>query len=285
MDKVVLGKYTPYHTIIHRLDPRMKILGLIMMTVAIFLNYGSWATIFVLSAVNATLIFIFMLVAKVRLRDLLYQLRSMLLLIIILLTINIFLPPSGSVHIIAQNGGFTLYAESFLQTAKIILRIFEMLAIAMVLTATTTPQQLTQGFAWFIKPLKKIKFPSEEIAMTISIALRFIPTLLEETNRIHQAQASRGVDYRQGSLKMKIKGIVALIVPLFISAFMMSDDLAYALEARGYNPRANRTEYRLLHWRISDTIAFLLIAALMAMFITFTAMNFDFMRLLFPQIW
>ena len=226
-----------------------------------------------------------MLIAKVRLRDLLWQLRSMLLLVIILLTVNIFLPPTGSVHIIAQNGGFTLYAESFLQSGKIILRILEMLALAMILTATTTPQQLTQGFAWFIKPLKKVKFPSEEIAMTVSIALRFIPTLLEETNQIHQAQASRGVDYRHGNLKMKIKGIVALIIPLFVSSFMMSDDLAYALEARGYNPRANRTEYRILRWRINDTICLILMAGIMAMFITFTAMNFDFMKLLFNNIW
>lgn len=285
MDKYILGKYVPYNTIIHRLDPRMKILGMIMLMVSVFLSYGSWTMMFVLSGINAVVIFALMLISKVRIRDLLYQLRSLWLLILILMFINIFVPPVGSVHVIAESGNFKLYAESFLQSGKIILRLLEMFGIAMILTATTTPQELTNGFSFFLRPLKKIRFPSEEVAMTVSIALRFIPTLLEETNRIYKAQSSRGIDFKRGNIKEKFKGIISLIIPLFVSSFSMSDDLAFALEARGYNPRAKRTQYRKLHWSVNDTIAIVLIILYMSMFITFTAMNLDFIKQAFPFVW
>ncbi|MCQ2795465.1 MAG: energy-coupling factor transporter transmembrane protein EcfT [Bacilli bacterium] len=285
MDKYILGKYVPYNTIIHRLDPRMKILGMIMLVVSVFLSYGSWTTMFVLSGINAASIFTLMLISKVRLRDLLYQLRSLWILILLLMIINIFVPPVGSIHVIAESGNFKLYAESFLQSGKIILRLLEMFGIAMILTASTTPQELTYGFSFFMRPLKKIKFPAEEVAMTVSIALRFIPTLLEETNRIYKAQSSRGIDFKKGNIKEKFKGIIALIIPLFVSSLSMSDDLAFALEARGYNPKANRTQYRQLHWKVNDTIAIILVILYMSMFITFTAMNFDFMKQSFPFIW
>ena len=285
MDKYILGKYVPYNTIIHRLDPRMKILGMIMLIVSVFLSYGSWTLMFVLSGINAVVIFTLMLISKVRLRDLLYQLRSLWFLILLLMVINIFVPPVGSVHVIAESGNFKLYAESFLQSGKVILRLMEMFGIAMILTASTTPQELTDGFSFFMRPLKKIKFPAEEVAMTVSIALRFIPTLLEETDRIYKAQSSRGIDFKRGTIKEKFKGIIALIIPLFVSSFGMSDDLAYALEARGYNPRAKRTQYRKLHWSKHDTIAIILVTLYMAAFITLTAMKFDFIHNAFPFVW
>lgn len=285
MDKNILGKYVPYDTAIHPLDPRLKILAMIMLMVSVFLSYGTWTMMFTLAGINAIVVITLMIIAKVRIRDLLWQLRSIYFLVLILMIINIFLPPANSVIVIAKWGNFTLYAESFLQTAKIIIRLMEMFALAMILTASTTPQQLTQGFAWFTKPLKKIKFPSEEIAMTISIALRFIPTLLEETNRIYKAQSSRGVDFKHGNIATKIKGIIALIIPLFVSSFAMSDDLAFALEARGYNPRGVRTSYRELHWSIKDTVCLILVTLFMAGFIALTATKFDFMKLIFPSVW
>lgn len=285
MDKYILGKYVPYNTFIHRLDPRLKILALIMFTVSIFIGFSSWAMTLAMSGINAIIIFVLLFISKVRFRDLLIQLKGIWFLMIILTIINIFLPPKDSIHVIAQAGNFKLYAESLLQSLKIILRLLEMFGVAMILTATTTPQELTFGFSFFMKPLKKVKFPSEEISMTISIALRFIPTLLEETNRIHKAQSARGIDYKHGNLKTKIQGIVALIIPLFVSSFVMSDDLAYALEARGYNPRAQRTQYRILKWKIIDTISFILVASFMITFIVMSATHFDFMKLLFNNIW
>lgn len=285
MDKFILGKYVPYNTVIHRLDPRVKILAMIMLFVSVFLSFGSWTLTFVMSGINAIVIFSLMLISKVRLRDLLIQLRSIWILVILLMIINIFVPPNGSTHIILVNGGFTLYAESFLQSGKIILRLLEMFGIAMILTATTTPQELTFGFSFFMKPLKKIRFPVEEIAMTISIALRFIPTLLEETNRIYKAQASRGVDFKHGSIANRFRGIISLIVPLLVASFAMSDDLAFALEARGYNPKAERTRYRELRWSKKDTITFIVVTLYMTAFITLVATHFDFMKLMLPFIW
>lgn len=285
MDKRILGKYVPYDTVIHRLDPRLKIMAMIMLMVSIFLSYGSWTMMFTLSGINLVVIVALMFISKVRIRDLIWQLKSLYILIILLMIINIFLPPAHSVHIIGKIGNLNIYAESFLQTGKIIIRLMEMLAVAMILTSSTTPQQLTQGFSWFTRPLKKIKFPSEEIAMTISLALRFIPTLLEETERLYKAQSSRGVDFKHGSLMMKIKGITSLIVPLFVASFAMSDDLAFALEARGYNPRGIRTNYRELHWAIKDTICLILVTLFMTGFITLTAMKFDFIKLIFPLVW
>lgn len=285
MDRFILGKYVPFNTPIHRLDPRVKILAMIMLMVSIFLSFSSWTLTFVMSGINFILIFILMLISKVRLRDLLYQLRTIWFLLLILLIINIFLPPNGSKHILIINGNFKLYAESFLQTGKIFLRLIEMFSVAMILTATTTPYELTYGFSFFIKPLKKVKFPVEEVAMTTSIALRFIPTLIEETNRIYKAQASRGCDFKHGNLKMKFKGVVSLIIPLFVSSFAMSDDLALALEARGYNPKKERTRYRELHWSSKDTIILILVTLYMSAFITFVAMRIDFIKLLFPCVW
>jgi len=285
MDKYILGKYVPYNTPIHKLDPRLKIVAMIMMMVCVFFSFSSWTLTFVMSGINAVVIFALMLISKVRLRDLLIQLRSIWFLIILLTLINIFIPPNGSKHLIAVNGGFKLYAESFLQSGKIILRLMEMFSIAMILTATTSPQELTFGFSWFMKPLKKVKFPVEEIAMTMSIALRFIPTLIEETNRIYKAQAARGCDFKHGNLKTKFKGIIALIIPLFVTSFAMSDDLALALEARGYNPKKERTRYRELNWKIKDSVSLFVVSLYLAGFITLIATRFDFIKLLFPLVW
>lgn len=285
MDKNILGKYVPYNTFLHRLDPRIKLLCLIMLMVSVFLSFSSWTLTFVMSGINAIIIFTLMLIGKVRIRDLVFQLKSIWFLVLVLTIINIFLPPQNSIHVIANINGFKLYAESFLQSAKIILRLLEMFALAMTLTATTTPQELTYSFSFFFLPLKKIKFPVEEIAMTMSIALRFIPTLLIETERIYKAQSSRGIDYKHGNIAMKFKGVVALIIPLFVSAFAMSDDLAYALEARGYNPKATRTRYRKYKITIKDIISFILCACYMAAFITLVATHFDFIKNAFPFIW
>ena len=125
-----------------------------------------------------------------------------------------------------------------------------------ILTATTKPLDLTLGIEHLLSPFKRIGFPTHEVAMMISIALRFIPTLLEETQRIMKAQASRGVEFSEGSLKEKILSIVSLIIPLFISAFQRAEDLANAMESRNYNPEAKRTRYKQLIWKISDTISF-----------------------------
>ena len=135
-----------------------------------------------------------------------------------LMIINVFAPPAGAINIAFNIGKVTIYWEAILQSLKIILRLVLMLTLTMILTATTKPLDLTYALEWFLTPLKLIKFPAHEVAMTISIALRFIPTLLDETDRIMKAQESRGVDFKHGKVSSRLKAIISLIIPLFISS-------------------------------------------------------------------
>ena len=155
-----------------------------------------------------------------------------------------------------------------------------MISITCILTATTKPLDLTYALEWYLAPLKVIHFPTHEIAMTISIALRFIPTLLDETFRIMKAQTSRGVYFKNGSLKEKVRAITSLIVPLFLSAFQRSEDLANAMESRGYDPTAKRTRYRMMHWRWQDTINFILTIIFLGSLITISVMRIDLIALI-----
>ena len=155
------------------------------------------------------------------------------------------------------------------QTLYIVVRLALMIMITTILTATTKPLELTLGIEDLLKPFQVIHVPAHEIAMMISIALRFIPTLIEETQRIMKAQASRGVDMEEGSLMEKVKAILSLIVPLFVSAFQRAEDLAYAMEARGYIPNRMRTRYKQLKMEGRDYVllsaSVLVFAAMVAM--------------------
>ena len=164
----------------------------------------------------------------------------------------------------AFNIGFDVYWQAIYQAGYIILRLILMMAIMMVLTSTTKPMDLTYGFEWYMTPLKLVKFPVHAVAMTLSIALRFIPTLLEESERIMKAQASRGVDFNRGGLGKRFKAIISLIIPLFVSAIDRSEELSNAMEVRGYDPRAKRTRYRVLRFGWRDLLAFLFVGALFA---------------------
>ena len=161
-----------------------------------------------------------------------------------------------------------IYDQALLQTAYIFIRLILIIIMTTVLTATTKPLDLTLGIEHLLSPFKKVGFPTHEVAMMISIALRFIPTLLEETQRIMKAQASRGVEFSEGRLKDKIMSIVSLIIPLFISAFQRAEDLANAMESRNYNPEAKRTRYKQLHWQLADTVSLLSVLAMCTVLIT-----------------
>ena len=151
-------------------------------------------------------------------------------------------------------GSFSIYSGAIIQTLYISIRLMLMIMITTLLTATTKPLDLTLGIECLLAPFKKIGVPAHEIAMMISIALRFIPTLIEETDRIIKAQTSRGVDMDEGSLKEKVMAVLSLIVPLFVSAFQKAEDLANAMESRGYAPGAERTRYKVLKWATRDSL-------------------------------
>jgi len=252
MKKLALGRYIPYDTIIHRLDPRAKIIGLGALLIAIFLPMTAWGY-----GLLIAFTLLLLKLTKVKLVSVYRSLKPMWFMMLFLFVFNVLLVRSG--EILFTIFGYSVYQNAIIQTISIFLRLSMMVSITTVLTASTKPLDLTYGLESLFSPLKVIRFPAHEIAMTISIALRFIPTLLEETEKIMKAQASRGVDLNEGKLNEKITAIVSLIIPLFISSFQRSEDLANAMEARGYNPSGKRTRYRLLKWANHDTGALIIV--------------------------
>ena len=250
---VSLGQYLPYDTIIHRLDPRFKILALISMLVVVFLPIG-WQGYLIF----AIFLFILLLVSKVRLKSILKSIRAMLFMMIFLFIFNIFFIKTGFVLI--EIGSFKIYSDALFQSLMIFTRLVLMISITTILTSTTKPLDLTAGLEFYLNPLKVIKFPAAEIAMVISLALRFIPTILEETERIMKAQASRGVDIKNGSIKEKISAVVSLIIPLLVSEITRSKELANAMEARGYDPDKKRTRYKVLKFKWLDLMALIVLS-------------------------
>lgn len=264
MANITFGRYSPRNAFTHHLDARNKILLLILMMVAIFLQFNLWSTTLVISGALLILIIFMMLISKVSILDLFKSLVTMWFLIIMLLAIYILIPMSTYTHVAFSINGFNIYWEAFYQAGYIILRLAMMICLTMILTSSTKPMDLTYAFEWYMYPLKVIRFPVSEIAMTLSIALRFIPTLLDETERIMKAQASRGVDFTHGLLIKRMRAVISLIIPLFVSAIERSEELSNAMEARGYDPKAKRTRYRLLRFHYQDIIGFLFVGAIFA---------------------
>lgn len=264
MSKITFGRYSPYNTVVHKLDPRNKLLMVLLLLVSVFLKVNSWSSTLIMTAILLLLLITFMAISRISIIDLFRNLKTMWVLILFLLIIYIFIPNANynPDHIAFYIGTYAVNYDAFYQSGYIILRIIMMLMVTMILTSTTSPMNLTYGFEWYMAPLKLIKFPVHIIAMTLSIALRFIPTLLDETDRIIKAQSSRGVDFVHGGLGKKFTAIISLIIPLFVSAINRSEELSNAMEARGYDPYGNRTKYRVLKFGWIDAIGLLLVLAI-----------------------
>lgn len=257
MKNISLGRYLPYNTIIHRLDPRVKLFGLVSFMVLVFFSFGNVALNFAYYALLLVIVLIAMRLAKVKVKTLFKQLKALWFMVIFLLIINVLSYRTADQTILFHIWTYPIYAAPIYQTFYIFVRLVLMIALTMVLTSSTKPLDLTFALEWTMTPLKLIRFPVHEVAMTMSLALRFIPTLLDETGRIMKAQESRGVDFSGGKLSERLRGIISLIVPLFNSAFMRSDELANAMEARGYNPQGKRTKYRMMKFASRDLIGFI----------------------------
>ena len=274
MNNISLGRYVPYNTLIHKLDPRTKLLSMILLMVVIFFSYGSTWTNLIIYGGLGIIIFILMKISKIKLRQVLKQLKMMWFMMLFLFIINlftiktslpIFIPGVGEIDSFTIPGiNWTIYISAIINSIYIFVRLVLMITLTLILTSTTKPMDLTYALECMMYPLKVVRFPVHEVAMMISLALRFIPTLLDETDRIMKAQASRGVDFQDGKLKEKVGAIVSLIIPLFVSAFQRSDELANAMEARGYDPSKKRSKYRLLKWKNRDTLSFLFVILLFA---------------------
>lgn len=271
MNNIALGKYIPGSSFIHKLDPRNKILIMILLMVAIFWDVGTLR--FPLYIVLSIFIYVLLRISGISIKTIFKSLKPMMFMMVFLFIINMFVYQEGYVLFTIPFLNFTLYLESITQTLFIIIRLALMLAVTTILTTTTKPLDMTYGLEWYMSPLKVIRFPAHEISMTISIALRFIPTILEETERIIKAQKSRGVDLEEGKLKEKIGAIISLLIPLLISSFQRSEELSDAMEARGYNPSAKRTRYRVLKFKLSDSFAALITVILLTLVILLGVYN------------
>ena len=245
---ITLGQYFPGNSILHRLDPRTKILLTAMYIVALFLakqlvGYG------IMMVVLASAI----AVSKVKLKTIFRGLKPIMIIIIITAFLNLFWTPGQTIW---KWGFLNLTVEGIWSAIFMVLRISMLILCTFLLTYTTSPILLTDGLENLMGPLKKIHVPVHELSMMMSIALRFIPTLIEETDKIMSAQKARGADFDTGGLMDKAKALIPLLVPLFISAFRRADELAMAMECRCYHGGEGRTRLRQLKYRKAD-VAFL----------------------------
>lgn len=254
---IVLGQFVPGDSPVHRLDPRTKILAMIAYIVLVFLVRAmpvfAVPLLFVLGA---------LLVSGVPARYALSSLRPMRWLIAFMFLINLFFTQGE--RVLFSWWIVRVTAEGLRQAVFISLRLILLVAGTSLLTLTTSPIALTDGLERLLKPLKRIRFPAHELAMMMTIALRFIPTLLEETERIRKAQMARGADFETGGLLARARAMVPLLVPLFVSAFRRADELAMAMESRCYHGGEGRTRMHELHYARRDLLAALLIALLLA---------------------
>lgn len=254
---VTLGQYFPGNTIVHRLDPRTKLILTIVYIVALFTakSYISYA---VMAAVLVTCVSL----SKIKPKALLRGLKPVFIIIIITAIINLFFTTGE--HVVVSFWKIKITLEGIESAVFMIIRLIMLISGTFLLTYTTAPLALTDGIELLLNPLKKIKVPIHELAMIMSIALRFIPTLIEETDKIMSAQKARGADFDTGNLINKAKAMLPLLVPLFVSAFRRADELAIAMESRCYHGGEGRTRMKTIHMANRDLIAMLLGAALLA---------------------
>ena len=217
-NKLIIGRYLPNHSTVHHLDPRAKLIFVFVFIVYIFFCHSFGTYAWIF-----LLIIVFMKLAKI---------------------------PFGFLIL-------TIESDGVLEGIYISLRLIFIVMIATIMTLSTSPIDLTDAFERLLSPLKLVKVPVHQLSMMMSIALRFIPTLMDELEKIILAQKSRGSEISSGSIVTRIKSFIPLMIPLFISAFQRAEELAIAMEVRGYDMNVKRTSYRLLHWRLRDTFALL----------------------------
>lgn len=248
---ITLGQYYPGHSIIHRLDPRVKIIGVFIYIVQLFLIkdfIGYLAVILFLTTM--------IILSGIKPKFIFKGLRPLILIIFLTLILNVFMTPG---HLIWQYGFIKITKEGLLTALFMGLRLVLLIIGSSLLTLSTKPINLTDGIEKLLNPLKKIKVPAHELAMMMTIALRFIPTLLEETDKIMKAQMARGADFESGNIFRRAKSLTPLLVPLFVSAFRRADELAMAMEARCYRGGEKRTRMKEMRFHFRDYMAFFLL--------------------------
>ena len=247
---ITLGQYFPGKSPIHLLDPRTKLIMLVVYIVALF-TASSWISYGLLLAFLLTVIKISTIPPK----SIVKGMKPLMLILVFTGVLNIFFT-AGEGEPLVDFWIITIYTEGLIRAVFMVSRILMLISCTFLLTYTTSPIALTDGLESLMNPLKKIKVPVHELAMMMCIALRFIPTLIEETDKIMNAQKARGADFESGSIMERAKALIPILVPLFISAFRRADELATAMECRCYHGGEGRTKMKLLRYTVWDFRAF-----------------------------
>ena len=255
MDSMILGRYIPGDSIVHRLDPRSKLLSMILLILIVFWANNSITNLILFIATG-----IFIALSGVSISFFIQGLKSMFFLIAFTTLLQFFFISSGNVIFEFWFVRITDYA---LQQAGIIFcRFILIIFFSTLLTLTTMPLSLASAVEGLLSPLKKVKVPVHEIGLMLSMSLRFVPTLMDDTTRIINAQKARGVDFDEGSIVQKVKALIPILIPLFATSLKRADSLAIAMEARGYQGGKGRSQYRQLKWSFKDTLTIFVILAL-----------------------
>ena len=255
MDSMILGRYIPGDSIVHRLDPRSKLLAMMLLILIVFWANNPLTNLILFIATG-----IFIALSGVSLSFFIQGLKSMFFLIAFTTIFQLFFISNGNVLFEFSFVRITDYA---LQQAGIIFcRFVLIIFFSTLLTLTTMPLSLASAVEALLTPLKRVKVPVHEIGLMLSMSLRFVPTLMDDTTRIMNAQKARGVDFGEGSIVQKVKAMIPILIPLFATSLKRADSLAIAMEARGYQGGKGRSQYRQLKWTRKDTLTILVILVL-----------------------
>lgn len=248
LKNITLGQYYPGDSLIHRLDPRTKLMIALLLLITIFVVKTFWAF-----GVIAVLLCVVIGIAGVGVKTVLRGIKPLLFIIIFTFVLNILFYDGE--HVIWEYGVLKISVEGIQKAVFIAIRLVLLIMATSLLTLTTSPMQLTDGLESLAGPLKKIRVPVHEMAMMMSIAMRFIPTLIDETDRIMKAQTARGAEFDSGNIFKKAKNMVPLLVPLFVGAFKRADELALAMESRCYRGGEGRTRMKVLSMARRDVVS------------------------------
>lgn len=246
---ITLGRYYPAASFIHNLDPRTKILFTLAFMVIVFLVNRLWVFLPV-----AAFIYLVTLVSHIPVKYMFKSLKPLRWILLLMFFINLFVIKTGDV--IFSFWIFTVTTDSIVRAFMLIIRLTLLVLGTALMTLTTTPISLTDGIESLLSPLKRVRFPVHELAMMMTIALRFIPTLIDETDRIMKAQMARGADFESGNIINRAKAMIPIMIPLFVSAFKRADELALAMESRCYHGGDGRTRMNVMKYKKNDLVAF-----------------------------
>ena len=255
MDNMILGRYIPGNSIVHRLDPRSKLVAMILLIIIVF-----WANNPITNVILFVATGIFVALSEVPLSFFIKGLRSMFFLIAFTTLFQLFFISGGQV--LFEMGFIKITSYGIEQAGIIFCRFVLIIFFSTLLTLTTMPLSLATAVESLLGPLKRFKVPVHEIGLMLSMSLRFVPTLMDDTIRIMNAQKARGVDFGEGNVIQKVKAMIPILIPLFATSLKRADSLATAMEARGYQGDNGRSQYRQLNWMNKDSVALLLVCVL-----------------------